>query len=118
MSTNTLAIGTGAPRTLGEKIRWARKRAGLSHDRLGALAGVSRQHLIRLEKGEHRPADELVQRLAEHTGQPVEFFLGSPADRIAAEQRERLAKAMQPVFDGLVDELVSVVREIAKGART
>lgn len=60
--------------TVGERIRSARKRAGLSHDRLGEMVGTSRQHLIRLEKGIHQPRDGMLARIAEATGQPVSFF--------------------------------------------
>lgn len=59
---------------IGERIRSARKRAGLSHDRLGAIVGTSRQHLIRLEKGQHQPRDGMLGRIAAATGQPLAFF--------------------------------------------
>src|SRR6476646_4289124 len=58
----------------GSKIREARKGAKLSHDRLGAAVGTSRQHLIRLEQGWHRPGEELLARIAEATGRPLHFF--------------------------------------------
>lgn len=54
--------------TLGERIKAARQRAGLSHDRLGAVVGTSRQHLIRLEKNTHRPRPEMLARIADATG--------------------------------------------------
>jgi transcriptional regulator with XRE-family HTH domain len=58
------------------RIRRARKALGLSHDALGKrMGGVSRQHLIKLEKGLHRPGLEMVERIAEATGKPVEYFL-------------------------------------------
>lgn len=57
--------------SLGDRIKAARKRAGLSHDRLGAVVGTSRQHLIRLEKGIHRPKPEMLARIAEATGTPL-----------------------------------------------
>jgi transcriptional regulator with XRE-family HTH domain len=59
---------------MGSRIKAARKRAGLSHDRLGALVGTSRQHLIRLEKDLHTPREGMVRRIAEATGQPMSFF--------------------------------------------
>lgn len=39
------------------------------------MGGVTRQHLIKLEKGLHRPGLEMLQRIADATGRPVEFFL-------------------------------------------
>lgn len=59
---------------LGTRIRWARSRKHLSHDQLAARAGTSRSHLIKIEKGMHRPGPELVARIAVATEQPVDFF--------------------------------------------
>lgn len=59
---------------LGQQIRRARKDAGLSHDRLAVAVGSSRQHLIRLEHGLHRPADSLLSAIARATGKDIEFF--------------------------------------------
>ena len=61
---------------IGSRIRRARKEAGLSHDVLGELmGGVTRQHLIKLEKARHRPGADMLTRLAEATGRQVEWFL-------------------------------------------
>lgn len=81
--------------SLGERIRFARKAAGLSHDRLGAIAGTSRQHLIRLEKGQHKPKPEMVARIAEATGKPVAFFEnGDEDDEEAASMAADLMRAL------------------------
>lgn len=60
--------------TLGQRIKFARTNAKLSHDRLGEKVGTSRQHLIRLEKGLHKPRPEMAARIAEATGVPVELL--------------------------------------------
>ena len=61
---------------IAARIRRARRDADLSHDRLGeAIGGVSRQHLIKLEKAKHRPRAGLLTRIAEATGKPLDFFL-------------------------------------------
>lgn len=39
------------------------------------MGGVTRQHLIKLEKARHRPGPEMLLRVAEATGRPVEYFL-------------------------------------------
>jgi transcriptional regulator with XRE-family HTH domain len=39
------------------------------------MGGVTRQHLIKLEKGRHRPGLEMLNRLSEALGKPVEYFL-------------------------------------------
>ena len=58
------------------RIRQARKQAELSHDRLGELCGgVTRQHLIKLEKAKHRPRADMLRRIAAATDKPLDFFL-------------------------------------------
>ena len=66
---------------IGTRIRRARKEAGLSHDALGELmGGVTRQHLIKLEKAKHRPGADMLTRIAEATGRTVEWFLDPDVD--------------------------------------
>lgn len=59
---------------VGRQIRKARQQAGLSHDRLAAQVGTSRQHLIKLEKGIHFPRPEMLAAIAEATGKTERFF--------------------------------------------
>jgi transcriptional regulator with XRE-family HTH domain len=60
---------------LGQRIKWARKRAGLSHDSLVDRVGSTRSHLIKIEKGKvNRPRQELRDRIADATGVPRELF--------------------------------------------
>lgn len=42
--------------------------------------GASRQHLIKLEAGKHRPGPEMLARYAEATGKPVEWFVDPDLD--------------------------------------
>jgi transcriptional regulator with XRE-family HTH domain len=66
---------------IAARIRRARKEAALSHDALGeAMGGVTRQHLIKLEKAKHRPGASMLTRIAEATGRPVEWFLDPDVD--------------------------------------
>lgn len=44
------------------------------------MVGTSRQHLIRIEKGIHRPRPELLGRIAEATGTPLDDFEPSDDD--------------------------------------
>lgn len=71
---------------IATRIRRARKTAGtdgtvMSHDRLGELCGgVTRQHLIKLEKAVHRPRADMLRRIAEATGRSVDWFLEPSVD--------------------------------------
>lgn len=60
---------------IAARIRRARRDAGLSLDRVAESAGTSRQHLINLEKGRHRPRPEMLERIAAALGCPIDFFL-------------------------------------------
>lgn len=64
------------------RIRRARRLAGLSHDSIAERmgGGASRQHLIKLEAGKHRPGPEMLARYAEATGKPVEWFVDPDLD--------------------------------------
>jgi transcriptional regulator with XRE-family HTH domain len=73
--TTTPRIQDAPLKMIAARIRRARKASGLSLDRLGELAGTSRHHLIRLERGDHRPRVEMLAKIAEATGKPVEYFL-------------------------------------------
>jgi transcriptional regulator with XRE-family HTH domain len=64
---------------IGSRIRRLRLRTGLSQEKFAPLVGVTRRHLIRLEKGENRPGRDLAERIeqvvAERTGKPVPFHV-------------------------------------------
>lgn len=65
---------------LAARIKRARREADLSHDRLGERVGTSRQHLISLEKGRHRPRPEMLTKIAEATGREIDWFLDPEVD--------------------------------------
>lgn len=67
-------------RLIASRIKRARRALDLSHDRLAAAVGTSRQHLISLEKAKHRPRPEMLRRIAEATGREVEWFLDPDLD--------------------------------------
>lgn len=70
--------------TLGKGLREARKRRGLSQERLSELTGVSTRHIGGIEKGEINPSFEVINHLLE--------FLGTSFDTILhpiAEQQQR-----------------------------
>lgn len=70
-----------APRKLiSARLRRARREAELTLDGLGEMVGTSRHHLIRLEKGDHRPRAEMLQRIADATGREVDWFLDPELD--------------------------------------
>lgn len=86
-----VAVDLTPAEELRERIRLAplpliaarikRARKPLSHDQLGErMGGVSRQHLIKLEKAKHRPGPEMLLRISEATGRSVDWFLDPEVD--------------------------------------
>ena len=65
---------------IAARIRKARREAEFTLDGLGEQVGTSRHHLIRLEKGTHRPRLEMLSKIAEATGRDVEWFLNPGID--------------------------------------
>lgn len=69
---------------LARRIRSARTGAGLSQERLADAIGTSRRHVIRWENAEHRPSPTYIARIAEATGEAVDFFDDDEDDEEAA----------------------------------
>lgn len=70
---------------VGERIRYARRGAGLTQVRLAEVIGVHHPSVSNWETGQSRPSHRYRVALAEATGYPVEFFRhpgpgGSAAD--------------------------------------
>ena len=80
---------------LNERIRWARKSAGLSHDRVIERMGRSnRGHLIKIEQGIHRPGPELRNTIADALGVPRDLF---DVDDDEEEALDDLLVALRPL---------------------
>lgn len=60
---------------IAARIRRARKAREMSLDSLANVVGTSRQHLINLEYGRHRPRLEMLRAIAAATGRPLEYFV-------------------------------------------
>lgn len=69
-----MAIATPLP--MKDRIRKARLAAGFSQERFAKVVGTSRRHVMRWEKGTHRPTKRYIALIAEATGTTVAFFEG------------------------------------------
>ena len=85
MATDLLAekIKDAPLRLIAARIKRARREAELTLDALAAPAGTSRHHLIRLEKGQHRPRGDMLARIAVVTGKPLSYFLNGDVESAA-----------------------------------
>lgn len=70
---------------VGHRIRQARKQAYLTHDALADKVGSSRQHLIKLESGQHMPGNALLERIAEATGRTTDWFFADEDDEESSQ---------------------------------
>lgn len=61
---------------LGERLKQARKRVGLSQKMLGELLGISQQHVAKWENNENTPATEQIARLAQALSCTTDWLLG------------------------------------------
>jgi transcriptional regulator with XRE-family HTH domain len=62
-------------RSLGDRIREARKEAGFRNaESLAVALGVGQRTVQRWETDQHMPPMLMLFRIAEMTGKPVEFF--------------------------------------------
>ena len=62
--------------SIGERLRSARDRAGLTLEQLAATSGLSKAHLSRLESGDRQPSIAALMDLSSVLGQPVATLLG------------------------------------------
>lgn len=78
MTTDELSreIQNAPLKLIAGRIKQARKASATpTLDDLALHVGTSRHHLIRLEGAKHRPRVEMLQRIAEATDKPLDFFL-------------------------------------------
>lgn len=100
---------------LRERIRNARKKKGLSQEKLAGRLKTSRQRIIKWEKGDNAPSAEYREKLSREFGCPAEHFALSHADvqedfigHFEAVTRE-LNEHDGPVPPALADDLVQLV---------
>ena len=65
--------------TLGERLRYARERAGLDQSDLEPILMTTRQAISAWEHDRHRPHPLKLRAFAEAVGLPSEFFDGETA---------------------------------------
>ena len=74
---------------LGERLADARRRAGLTQAQLAERVGLSRTTVVAVEKGERRPSNAEMVKLAEAVGAPVNELLRESAVRAVVSPRLR-----------------------------
>ena len=71
---------TSYPKSIGERIAWARKRKGISQVALAEAIGTSQRHISRMESNKHAPRKPMREKLGGVLEQKPEFFSDSDED--------------------------------------
>jgi transcriptional regulator with XRE-family HTH domain len=66
--------------SVGQRLRAARERVGLTLDQTAELSGMSKAHLSRLESAERQPSIAALLSLSDALGTPVSVLLGENQD--------------------------------------
>jgi transcriptional regulator with XRE-family HTH domain len=66
--------------SVGQRLRVARERVGLTLDQTAELSGLSKAHLSRLESAERQPSIAALLSLSDALGAPVSVLLGENPD--------------------------------------
>ena len=75
-------------RNLGNRIRQARKRSGLTMNQLAELAGVSYLTIYRIETGKVSPSVSLLTEIAHHLNEPITKFFEKGENRLTLIRAE------------------------------
>jgi transcriptional regulator with XRE-family HTH domain len=77
---------------LGENLRTARRRTGLSQKQLAVAVGVSQAMVSQLERGEKSPSLDLFERIAYALGVSASYLLGDVPHSVSEEEALYLAQ--------------------------
>jgi Zn-dependent peptidase ImmA (M78 family)/DNA-binding XRE family transcriptional regulator len=90
---------------IGERIKMARRAAGLSQQTLGDRTGVSKMSISKYERGEMTPGSDMLVRVADATGMRVDYFLRPVAFSLSAPCYRSRA-SLSAKSKGMVEETV------------
>lgn len=108
------------PNSFGGQLRRLRIDAGLTQEQLADALGLPQTRVSELERGKHRPKEELIRRLADALGvRPALLFEASEWGAvlpIGEERRKRLAKLDERDWD-LFDQAIQVMGHVTPEER-
>jgi transcriptional regulator with XRE-family HTH domain len=99
---------------VGRNIRAERERAGLSLSQLAAATGISKAHLVRLEKGGGNPSLEILARIAEALEVTIADLVGSPKLTFSPASDQQVPASLKAFADevGLSSDEVQTLSSI------
>jgi transcriptional regulator with XRE-family HTH domain len=93
---------------LGSRIRAARNAVRLSQEAFATQILTSRRHVMRLERGDHKPSPPMLDRIAEVTGVSVNDLVGSDDDE-ESDPVADLFTALRRTIDNEVDTRIAQI---------
>lgn len=84
--------------TLGERIRQARKKKGMTQKQLGEVSSTSETTVKQYERGVRQPRLDQLQRIAAALEVPVLYFTGEYPDIETAKEDMRRGKAERKIL--------------------
>lgn len=101
-------------KNLGQKIRIARQRAGLTQEDLAARISRTSESISNIERGQQEPGIKTVQSLAEVLGLPISEFFETSDNSGIDESRLEMEFRLRDLARGLTDrDLAVAVAQIA-----
>ena len=97
-------------RTLGERIREARERAGVRQDQLARAVGLSRTSITNIERGRQGVQTYLLVRIAEVLGRPAAELLAGQGSRSPSPLPDKV-KSLEPSKREWVERVLSSPKE-------
>lgn len=73
-------IRLAQPQVIGSQIKRARTEIGQTLDAFAADLGTNRSHIIKLERGDHRPHARTLLKIAARTTRDPDWFLDPEVD--------------------------------------
>lgn len=117
---NPLPVALGQTE-IGDRIRAARRRAGLSQPELAIKIGMAPrgETISRYERGQERVPGYRLERIAEATNQPLSFFVGDEPELPVTEPSAPVEPYLQSYIAEIIragPEQIRAHRELLEGA--
>jgi transcriptional regulator with XRE-family HTH domain len=95
---------------LGQKIRIARQRAGLTQEELAGRIARTSESISNIERGQQEPSIKTIQSLARELNVPMAEFFDDVADNNTTANRQRLEMEfrLRDLARGLTDRDLAV----------
>jgi transcriptional regulator with XRE-family HTH domain len=89
---------------LGEKVRRARKKAGLTQEQLAEMADLHFSYIGQVERGEKNPSLKSLTKIANALGVAVAQLMGEGGQAIQIVPEDVLRREMLALTQGLSEE--------------